>query len=110
MREEVEYLFVERGARKSAMVAAVIQRYPHASVTLCDPDQRSSIGRTLQRAHRSALYLRHHRGAFIKPFPRHPWFDGGGGVYYNLILGYNCFGGCHYCFIQSIFDDAIPTI
>ena len=110
MRESVEYLFVEHAARDSAIAARVIERFPGAHIEYCDPMRRASIGRTFARAPRKALYLRHHKGSFIKPFPRHPWYDGGGGVYYNLILGYNCFGGCHYCFIQSIFDDAIPTM
>ena len=92
------------------MVHGIIERFPRADVTYCAPGDRDRIGRDFAKAPRRAVFLKHHKGAFLKPFPRHPWYDKGGGVYHNLILGYNCYGSCHYCFIQTIFEDAIPTM
>jgi DNA repair photolyase len=110
MREHVDQLFVETEARNDPVVGRVIQRFPSAEVSYCDPADRSTVVEAFRRAPRRGLFLKRHRGAFLKPFPRHPWYDRGGGVYYSLILGYNCFGSCHYCFIQSIFPDAVPTL
>ena len=110
MIENVEHIFIENRARDYTMVHDVLARYPDAEVTYCDAGDRDALAKSFGRAPRKAVFLKHHDGAFLKPFPRHPWYDKGGGVYYNLILGYNCFGSCHYCFIQTIFDDAIPTV
>lgn len=110
MREQVDHLFIEQEARNDPLVGRVVERFPAADISYCNPSDRSAVVRSFRKAPRRGLFLKRHRGSFLKPFPRHPWYDGGGGVYHNLILGYNCFGSCHYCFIQSIFPDAVPTM
>ncbi len=58
---------------------------------------------------RTGVRLLRHPGSFIKEFPNHSWY-GNRGCDYSLILGYNCFCSCTYCFIQTIFDDRTPTL
>lgn len=58
---------------------------------------------------RTSVRLIRHSGSFIKQFPNHPWY-GNSGCDYSLILGYNCFCSCTYCFIQTIFEDRTPTL
>jgi spore photoproduct lyase len=110
MREQVDHIFVDTEAANDSMVSRIIQRFSAAEVSYCDTANRAAIVRDFHKAPRRGLFLKRHRGSFLKAFPRHSWYDGGGGVYYNLILGYSCFGSCHYCFIQSIFPDAVPTM
>lgn len=110
MREQIDIIYADDTVRDSATARRVIAAYPNARVVWCDPSQRESLGASLDHSPRRALYLKHHKGSFLKTFPRHPWYEGGGGVYYNLIIGYNCYGSCQYCFIQTIFHDALPTM
>ena len=110
MREHVDHIFVEEDVKRTHVVRRLIERFPDAEVSYCEPADRFLVGQHFPKAPRRALFLKRHQGSFLKPFPRHGWYHKGGGVYTNVILGYNCYGSCHYCFIQSIFDDAIPTI
>jgi DNA repair photolyase len=77
------------------------------------PGLRIVTGQNTDASHRpssrNGIRLVRHNGAFIKPFPNHPWY-GTSGCDHSLILGYNCFCACAYCFIQTIFKDTTPTL
>ena len=118
----VDYLVIDETARDFPVARRLLARFPSARVTFCEPGGRGAIdpgapghGVHLKRhidpgAPRRAVYLKRHAGCFLKRFPSDPWYGEDGACHYSLILGYNCFCSCRYCFIQTIFDHAVPTL
>jgi len=110
MNEPINHIVIEDDVRELPVTRRFLERYPGAEIIGCgSPADRASL---VARAHspKRTLYLGRRRGPYLKPFPQHPWYGASGGCETNLILGYNCGASCRYCFVQTIFDDPVPTI
>ncbi|UCG53642.1 MAG: hypothetical protein JSW58_08815 [Candidatus Latescibacterota bacterium] len=110
MRQEIDCIIIDDQARHHPMVARFLERFPDARIIDCTPGDRLTVCRKEVRSPKRTVYLAHHRGSFLKPFPHHKWYGDHLGCYHNLILGYNCFASCRYCFIQTIFDTSVPAV
>lgn len=110
MNQTITHIIIEKDARDDPLVHRFTRRFPDAAITVCPSpaDRPLCVGRL--ETPRTAIYLGLRRGPYIKEFPQHPWYGAEGGCLNNLILGYNCSASCRYCFVQTIFDDALPTI
>ncbi|UCH84676.1 MAG: hypothetical protein JSW50_03000, partial [Candidatus Latescibacterota bacterium] len=107
---ELNHIVIEKDAIGHPTVSRFTERFPDAEITTCgSPEDRPKcVGRVGSPRH--AVYLGLRRGPYLKMFPQHPWYGVRDQCRYNLILGYNCTASCRYCFVQTIFDDPIPTI
>ncbi len=110
MNQTVDHIIIENSVRNTPTARRFVSRYPEAAVTVCPSEKDRPAWATEVKSPKRAVYIARRRGPFLKEFPGHPWYGPGGGCRHNLILGYNCLASCRYCFVQTIFDDPIPTI
>ncbi len=103
--ENVRAIYVTDDAKTHALTEQICDAFPLAErISVADRDAAVACHHGSQKR---GLVLTTNRGKFIKPFPRHPWYQYD--HMYNLILGFNCFASCQYCFIHTYFSDALPT-
>lgn len=107
-QENVEAIFVENSARYDDLTRRVVESFPNAGVSYYEGSDLAGIAEAGSHAPKRTLILKRHLGRFIKPFPAHPWYTPGDT--FNLILGFNCFASCLYCFVHEYFDDSLPTL
>ncbi len=106
--EAIAHLVIDRSCEDTSMAERFRRAYPRARVTTFDPGQRDATVAALRVNPKSTVVLTPHKGRFVKPFPRHKWYQYD--HMYNLILGFNCHASCHYCFVHTYFDDPCPTM
>ncbi|MEJ2721622.1 MAG: hypothetical protein P8181_10880 [bacterium] len=106
----ISHIVLENDIRDTAIARRFARRFPGAAVTVCPSAAERAACTARVGPPKRVVYLARRRGPWIKTFPSHPWYGADGGCRYNLILGYNCTASCRYCFVQTIFDDPIPTI
>ena len=121
MNTPLRKLIIDDNVHADSLVRRFQDRFPGLQVIKCairdNDDTKGDAGAignsgdpgSGRGSTRMGVKLIHHPGSFIKEFPNHPWY-GNSGCDYSLILGYNCFCSCTYCFIQTIFDDRTPTL
>jgi spore photoproduct lyase len=110
MNETINHIVIEEDVRDTPVARRFTQRFPDAQITICRSPADRPVCAARVGSPKRAVYLGRRRGPYLKAFPQHPWYGADRGCGTNLILGYNCSAACRYCFVQTIFDDPIPTL
>jgi len=106
--EPIDLLLIENDHAETSLVDKFTEAFPLARRIFFDGNHRARTLADIKTHPKRTLILTGNPGRFIKPFPRHPWYQYD--HMFNLILGFNCYASCHYCFIHTYFDDGFPTM
>jgi spore photoproduct lyase len=107
-----EKVFVEKAAAEMPRTKAILGRIGQAEISIIEDYRDIEIpGESLDDRYRLAkkcLALAVKKGRMVKEFRRHSCLRQGREYY--LIHAANCPFDCSYCYLQSYYENAIPTI
>ncbi|MFQ5686241.1 MAG: radical SAM protein [Candidatus Scalindua sp.] len=105
-------IFIEKGVVNSSVTKQIINKLPDVTVEYIDDYRNIRIeGNTTDDVYiesKECLAIARKKGGVVKEFRCRDGITGN--TEYFISHGNNCNLDCEYCFLQSYFDNAVPTV
>ncbi len=105
-------IFIEKDVIKSPVTKQILNKLPDLPIEYISDYRRIQIkGNTIDDVYKESkecLAIAKKKGEFVKQFRCRDGIKGG--TEYYIVHGNNCRFDCEYCFLQSYFNNVIPTL